>query len=140
MEGLATWELVGVLVGIAVGVTTILSLVFWAGIKIGGLATRHDLKDMGDRLDKKIDDTRTDLEKAIAGTRTDLEKAIADTRTDLEKTIADNARRTDERFDEVMAAINDLGIRLETAIMDHTHDADGVAVFRRHPQMADMGD
>ena len=162
MEGLATWELIGVIVGIAVGVSTILGLVFWAGIKIGRLVTRDDLNDTSDRLEKKIEDTgtgleqqidgtrtglekqidgtRTGLEKQIDGTGTGLEKTIDNTRTDLEKKIDDNARRTDERFDEILIAIRDLGIRLETAIMDHTHDEDGVAVFRRHPQMADVGD
>ena len=39
-----------------------------------------------------------------------------------------------------MLAIQNLGVRLENAIMEHTHDEDGVAVFRRHPQMVDADD
>ena len=129
MEALTTLELIGVIVGISVGVFTILSLVFLIGIRIGRLVTRDDLNDARADLDKKIDETRTDLEKKID-----------DTAADLERKIRDDVARLDRRIDEVLVAIQNLGTRLENAILDHTHDEDGVAIFRRHPQMADTDD
>ena len=129
MDGLTTLELIGVMVGIAVGVATILSLVLIGGVGIGRFATREDLTRTSDKLEKEIADTKADLEKKIDDTKADLEKKIDDTN-----------ERMDKRFDEVMLAIQNLGTRLENAIMEHTHDENGVAVFRRHPQMVDADD
>ena len=151
MDGLTTLELIGVMVGIAVGVASILSLVLMGGVRMGRFANREDLTRTSDRLEekiedtktdleKKIEDTKTDLEKKIEDTKTDLEKKIEDTKTDLEKKIDDSNERIDRRFDDVMLAIQNLSTRLETAVMEHTHDEDGVAVFRRHPQMVDADD
>ena len=126
MDGLTTLELIGVMVGIAVGVASILSLVLMGGVRMGRFANREDLTRTSDRLEEKIEDTKTELEKKID-----------DTKTELEKKIDDSNERTDKRFDEVMLAIQNLNTRLETAVMEHTHDEDGVAVFRRHPQMVD---
>ena len=140
MDGLTTLELFGVMVGIAVGVATILSLVLMGGVRMGRFANREDLTRTSDRLEEKVDDTKADLEKKIDDTRADLEKKIDDTKADLEKKIDDSNERIDKRFDEVMLAIQNLSTRLETAVMEHTHDEDGVAVFRRHPQMVDADD
>lgn len=118
MDGLTTLEFIGVVVGIAVGVATILSLVLIGGVRIGRFANREDLTRTSDRLKEKIDDTKADLAKEIDGSN----------------------ERIDKRFDEVMLAIQNLGVRLENAIMEHTHDEDGVAVFRRHPEMVDADD
>ena len=54
--------------------------------------------------------------------------------------IDDSNERLNRRIDDVLLAIQNLGARLENAIMEHTHDEDGVAVFRRHPQMVDADD
>ena len=132
---LSPWQLVGITVGIVVGITTMTSLVYAWGIRIGRFPTRDDLNRTNDKLEKKIDDTKADLEKKIDDTKADLEKKIDDTKADLEKKIDDTNDRMEKRFDEVLLAIHNMGSRLENAIMEHTHDEDGVAVFRRHPQM-----
>ena len=140
MDGLTTLELIGVMVGIAVGVATILSLVLMGGIRMGRFANREDLTRTSDRLEEKIENTKAGLEKKIDDTKTDLEEKIENTKAGLEKKIDDSNERVDKRFDEVMLAIQNLSTRLETAVMEHTHDEDGVAVFRRHPQMVDADD
>ena len=115
---LTPWQLVGIVIGSATGITTIIGVLIASGIRIGKFVTRDDLDKTSDKIEKKIDDE-------VAG---------------LQKKIDDYNERVDRRFDEVMLAIQNLGIRLETAIMEHTHDEDGVAVFRRHPQMVDAAD
>ena len=89
------------------------------------------------RLEKKIDEEASRLAVKIDEETSRLRAKIDEDISRLEKKIDDNNERMDRRFDEVMLAIQNLGARLETAIMEHTHDEDGVAVFRRHPQMVD---
>ena len=115
---LTLWQLTGIVIASLVGIATIISLLITSGVRVGKFVTRDDLDKTSDKLEKKIDDE-------VAG---------------LQKKIDDNNERMDRRFDEVMLAIQNLGTRLETAIMEHTHDEDGVAVFRRHPQMVDAAD
>ncbi len=103
---LTPWQLTGIVIAAVVGITTIISLLIASGIRIGKFVTRDDLDRTSDKLEKKIDD-------AIAG---------------LQKKIDDNN-------ESVLSAIQNLGTRLENAILEHTHDEEGVAVFRRHPQL-----
>ncbi len=114
---LTPWQLAGIVIASVVGITTIISLLIASGIRIGKFVTRDDLDRTSNRLEKKIDDE-------IAG----LDKKIGDEVAALHKKIDDNNA-------QVLLAIQNLGNRLENAVLDHTHDDDGVAVFRRHPQM-----
>ena len=97
---LAPWQLVGIVIAAVLGITTIISVLIAAGIRIGKFVTRDDLDRTSNRLEKKIDDNN----------------------------------------EKVLLAIQNLGTRLENAILEHTHEADGVAVFRRHPQMDVVAD
>ena len=126
---LTLWQLTGIVIAGVLGIVTVISVLVAAGVRFGKFVTRDDLDKTGDKLEKKIDDE-------VAG----LQKKIDDEVAGLQKKIDDNNERMDRRFDEVMLAIQNLGARLETAIMEHTHDEDGVAVFRRHPQMVDADD
>lgn len=103
---LTAWQLAGIVIGSVVGITTLISILIAAGIRIGRFITRDDLDRTSDRLEKKIDDEVADLHAKI-----------------------------DDNQAQVLLAIQNLGNRLENAILEHTHDDDGVAVFRRHPQM-----
>ena len=114
---LTPWQLAGIVIASVVGIITIISLLIASGIRIGKFVTRDDLDRTSNRLEKKIDDE-------IAG----LDKKIGDEVAALHKKIDDNNA-------QVLLAIQNLGNRLENAVLDHTHDDDGVAVFRRHPQM-----
>ena len=108
---LTPWQLTGIVIAAVVGITTLFSVLIAAGFRIGKLVTRDDLNRTSDKLEKEIADTKGDLEKKI-----------------------------DDNNEKVLLAIQNLGARLENAILDHTHDEDGVAVFRRHPQMVDADD
>ncbi len=108
---LTLWQLTGVVVASVVGIATIISLLIASGIRIGKFTTRDDLDRTSEQLEKKITLESERLEKKI-----------------------------DDNNEKVLAAIQNLGDRLETAILEHTHDEDGIAVFRRHPQMVDVGD
>ncbi len=119
---LTPWQLTGIVIAAVVGITTLFSVLIAAGFRIGKLVTRDDLNRTSDKLEKEIADTKGDLEKKIDDETARLEKKIDD----------DN--------EKVLLAIQNLGARLENAILDHTHDEDGVAVFRRHPQMVDADD
>ena len=119
---LTLWQLTGVVVASVVGIATIISLLIASGIRIGKFTTRDDLDRTSEQLEKKITLESERLEKKITLESERLEKKI------------------DDNNEKVLAAIQNLGDRLETAILEHTHDEDGVAVFRRHPQMADVGD
>ena len=103
---LTAWQLAGIVIGSVVGITTLISILIAAGIRIGRFITRDDLDRTSDRLEKKIDDEVANLHAKI-----------------------------DDNQAQVLLAIQNLGNRLENAILEHTHDDDGVAVFRRHPQM-----
>lgn len=103
---LNVWELVGIVIAAVLAIITIISVLVAAGIRIGKFVTRDDLDRTSNRLEKKIDDEAAGLQKKI-----------------------------DDNNEKVLLAIQNLGNRLETAILEHTHDDDGVAVFRRHPQM-----
>ena len=151
MEGLNGWELAGIVAGIAVGAVTIISLALVVGMRLGRLVTRDDLylacqglekkiDDQAMRLEKKIDDETSRLEKKIDDSNERMDRRIDDETSRLEKKIDDSNERMDRRIDEVLLAIQNLGNRLEATIMEHTHDEEGVAVFRRHPQMVDAAD
>ena len=114
---LPLWQLIGIVVGSVVGITTIMNVLIAAGIRIGKFVTRGDLDRTSDRLEKKIDDEIAGLDKKI------------------EAEVAILHQKIDDNHAQLLLAIQNLGNRLENAILDHTHDADGVAVFRRHPQM-----
>ena len=116
------WQLTGIVIGSVVGIATIISVLVASGIRIGKFATRDDLDRTSEQLEKKITVESERLEKKITAESERLEKKI------------------DRNNEMVLAAIQNLGDRLETAILEHTHDQDGVAVFRRHPQMVDVGD
>ena len=103
---LTPWQLTGIVIAAVVGITTIISLLIAAGIRIGKFVTRDDLDRTSDKLEKKIDDEIAGLQKKI-----------------------------DDNNESVLSAIQNLGTRLENAILEHTHDEEGVAVFRRHPQL-----
>ena len=148
---LTLWQLAGILIAGVVGIITIISVLVASGFRAGRFVTRNDLDRTSDKLEKKIDEEASRLEKKIdeetsrLGAKIDEETSRLGVKIDedisrLEKKIDDNNERMDRRFDEVMLAIQNLGARLETAIMEHTHDEDGVAVFRRHPQMVDAAD
>ena len=119
---LTLWQLIGIVVASVVGIATIISLLIASGIRIGKFTTRDDLDRTSEQLEKKITVESERLEKKITVESERLEKKI------------------DDNNEKVLAAIQNLGDRLETAILEHTHDEDGVAVFRRHPQMVDVGD
>ena len=119
---LTPWQLTGIVIAAVVGITTLFSVLIAAGFRIGKLVTRDDLNRTSDKLEKEIADTKGDLEKKIDDETARLEKKI------------------DDNSEKVLLAIQNLGARLENAILDHTHDEDGVAVFRRHPQMVDADD
>ena len=57
------------------------------------------------------------------------------TRDDLDRTSDNLEKKIDDNNEKVLLAIQNLGNRLENAILEQTHDDDGVAVFRRHSQM-----
>ena len=137
---LTPWQLTGIVIAAVVGITTLFSALIAAGFRIGKLVTRDDLNRTSDKLEQEIADTKADLEKKIDDETARLEKKIDDETTRLEKKIDDNNERLNRRIDEVLLAIQNLGTRLENAILEHTHDEDGVAVFRRHPQMVDADD
>ncbi|MCE2500125.1 MAG: hypothetical protein J4G13_04600 [Dehalococcoidia bacterium] len=103
---LTPWQLTGIVIAAVVGITTIISLLIASGIRIGKFVTRDDLDRTSDKLEKKIDDEIAGLQKKI-----------------------------DDNNESVLSAIQNLGTRLEDAILEHTHDEEGVAVFRRHPQL-----
>ena len=103
---LTPWQLTGIVIAAVVGITTIISLLIASGIRIGKFVTRDDLDRTSDKLEKKIDDEIAGLQKKI-----------------------------DDNNESVLSAIQNLGTRLENAILEHTHDEEGVAVFRRHPQL-----
>ena len=134
---LTLWQLAGIVIAGVVGIITIISVLIASGFKAGRFVTRNDLDRTSDKLEKKIDEETSRLGKKIDEETSRLEAKIDEEISRLEKKIDDNNERMDKRFDEVMLAIQNLGARLETAIMEHTHDEDGVAVFRRHPQMVD---
>ena len=140
MEGLNGWELAGIVAGIAVGAVTIISLALVVGMRLGRLVTRDDLYLACQGLEKKIDDQAMRLEKKIDDSNERMDRRIDDETSRLEKKIDDSNERMDRRIDEVLLAIQNLGNRLEATIMEHTHDEEGVAVFRRHPQMVDAAD
>ena len=119
---LTPWQLTGIVIAAVVGITTLFSVLIAAGFRIGKLVTRDDLNRTSDKLEKEIADTKGDLEKKIDDETARLEKKI------------------DDNNEKVLLAIQNLGTRLENAILEHTHDEDGVAVFRRHPQMVDADD
>ena len=119
---LTPWQLTGIVIAAVVGITTLFSVLIAAGFRIGKLVTRDDLNRTSDKLEKEIADTKGDLEKKIDDETARLEKKI------------------DDNNEKVLLAIQNLGARLENAILEHTHDEDGVAVFRRHPQMVDADD
>lgn len=108
---LTLWQLTGIVIAAVVGITTIFSVLIASGIRIGKFVTRDDLDRTSDNLEKKIEDETGRLEKKV-----------------------------DDNNEKVLLAIQNLGTRLENAILEHTHDEDGVAVFRRHPQMVDADD
>ena len=148
---LTPWQLTGIVIAAVVGIITIFSVLVAAGFRVGKLVTRDDLNRTSDQLEKKIEDEVGRLEKKIGDEVGRLEKKIGDEVGRLERKIGDEVgrleRKIDEsderlnrRIDEVLLAIQNLGVRLENAIMEHTHDEDGTAVFRRHPQMADADD
>ncbi len=147
---LTPWQLVGTVIGIVLGSTTIVSLLITAGIRIGKFATRDDLDRTSARSDKKISDEVATLDKKIGDEVAALDKRIDHNVARLEAKIDDNVarleakigdevaalhRKIDDNQVQVLLAIQNLGNRLENAILEHTHDEDGVAVFRRHPQM-----
>ena len=76
------------------------------------------------RLETKIDESVDRLETKIDA---DISR--------LETKIDESVGRLETKMDQILIEMQNLGNRLETAIMEHTHDDDGVAVFRRHPQM-----
>ena len=108
---LTVWQLVGIVIAAVLGIITIISVLVAAGIRIGKFVTRDDLDKTSNRLEKKIDDESAGLQKKI-----------------------------DDNNEKVLLAIQNLGARLEAAILEHSHDDDGVAVFRRHPQMDVVAD
>ena len=149
------WQLTGIVIGSVVGIATIISVLVASGIRIGKFATRDDLERTSEQLEKKItvESERLEkkitveserLEKKITAESERLEKKITAESERLEKKITAESERLEKKIDRnnemVLAAIQNLGDRLETAILEHTHDQDGVAVFRRHPQMVDVGD
>ena len=141
---LTPWQLTGIVIAAVVGITTLFSVLIAAGFRIGKLVTRDDLNRTSDKLEKEIADTKGDLEKKIDDETARLEKKIDDETARLEKKIDDETARLEKKIDDnsekVLLAIQNLGARLENAILDHTHDEDGVALFRRHPQMVDADD
>jgi low affinity Fe/Cu permease len=152
---LTPWQLAGILIAAVVGITTLISVVIAAGIKIGKLVTRDDLDRTSDRLEKKLDDEIAGLQKKVDDEVAGLHKKIGDEVTGLHKKIDDEVtglhkkiddevtglhKKIDDNNEKVLQAIHNLGIRLENAIMEHTHDEEGVAVFRRHPQMDVVAD
>ncbi len=130
---LTLWQLTGIVIAAVVGITTLISIMIAAGIRIGNFVTRDDLDRTSDKLEKQIGDEVGRLEKQIGDEVGRLEKQIGDEVGRLE-------RKIDDSNEKVLLAIQNLGARLENAILDHTHDEDGVAVFRRHPQMVDADD
>ena len=137
---LTPWQLVGIVIAGLLGITTIISALIAAGVRIGKLVTRDDLNRTSDQLEKKIDVEIERLDKKIEDEVGRLERKIEDEVGRLERKIDENDERLNRRIDEVLQAIQNLGSRLENAILEHTHDEDGVAVFRRHPQMVDADD
>ena len=180
---LTPWQLVGIVIGSAVGITTLVSVLIASGIRIGKFTTRDDLDRTSDKLEKKIndevagldkkiddrvgalnrkiddqsavlnqkiDDQSTVLNKKIDDQSAALNKKIDDQSAVLNKKIEDQSaalnkkiddqsaalhHKIDENHAQVLLAIQNLGNRLENAILEHTHDDDGVAVFRRHPRV-----
>ncbi len=125
---LTLWQLIGIVIASVVGIVTIISLLITSGVRIGNFVTRDDLDRTSDKLEKQIGDEVGRLEKQIGDEVGRLEKKIEDEVGRLEKKIDDN-------HVQLLLAIQNLGNRLENAILEHAHDEDGVAVFRRHPQM-----
>ena len=101
-------------------------------------ATRLELKeDIADtklevlkataELRQEIADTKTELRQEIANTRTELRQEIADTKTELRQEIADAK-------DEVVREIRRSHQQLILALVNHTHNANGQAVFTLPPE------
>ena len=88
----------------------------------------------------KLEQGAEDVEKALAKAATDTEKAVTKVAADMEKALAKVAADTEKRFDrleEIIRTEQDATRaeirRLAEALASHTHDADGITIFRIPP-------
>ena len=88
---------------------------------------RQEIADTKTELRQEIADTKTELRQEIASTRTELQQEIANTRTELEVKI-------DVAKDEVVREIRRSHQQLILALVNHTHNANGQAVFTLPPE------
>ncbi len=63
---LTLWQLTGIVIAAVVGITTLISIMIAAGIRIGNFVTRDDLDRTSDKLEKQIGDEVGRLEKQLA--------------------------------------------------------------------------
>ena len=132
-------------------------------LRLGGLPTRKEYNDLrGDVSDNKqeivstraelkqeITDTKAELRQEIADTKAELRQEIADTKAELRQEIVDaktelrqeiaNTKmeleaKIDAAKDEVLREIRRSHQQLVLTLVNHTHNANGQAVFTLPPE------
>ena len=88
---------------------------------------RQEMADTKTELRQEIADAKTELRQEIANTKTELRQEIANTRIELEAKI-------DAAKDEVLQEIRRGHQQLILALVNHTHNANGQAVFTLPPE------
>ena len=99
---------------------------------------RQEITDTKAELRQEITDTKAELRQEIADTKAELRQEIADTKAELRQEIAD-ARiylegKIDAAKEEVLQEIRRSHRQMMLALVNHTHNANGQAVFTFPPE------
>ncbi len=110
-------------------------------LRLGGLPTRKEYNDLrGDVSDNKqeIVSTKAELKQEIADTKAELRQEIVDAKTELRQEIANTKMQLEAKIDaakyEVLQEIRRSHQQLMLALANHTHNANGQAVFTLPPE------